>query len=114
MEDAQERVKRLGPELQSDTSKKQKSYEVKEVPFIESQKGTQQLLSRRRLSSQSRSQGDRNQWLGRGKEVPFEEESVVVDVGVEFGKLSDSTWHWSLLNSSNNRYEEPAKEVRVV
>ncbi|GJU27150.1 hypothetical protein Tco_1165771 [Tanacetum coccineum] len=22
-------------------------------------------------------------------------------------------WHWSLLNSSNNRYEEPAKEVLI-
>ncbi|GJW05062.1 anticodon-binding aminoacyl-tRNA synthetase, class 1a [Tanacetum coccineum] len=32
---AEERVKRLGPELQSDTSKKQKTTEVKEVPVIE-------------------------------------------------------------------------------
>ncbi|GJX23108.1 hypothetical protein Tco_0227553 [Tanacetum coccineum] len=32
---AEERVKRLGPELQSDTSKKQKTTEVKEVPVTE-------------------------------------------------------------------------------
>ncbi|GKA34413.1 hypothetical protein Tco_0720842 [Tanacetum coccineum] len=32
---AEERVKRLGPELQFDTSKKQKTIEVKEVPVID-------------------------------------------------------------------------------
>ncbi|GJQ96741.1 hypothetical protein Tco_0768609 [Tanacetum coccineum] len=94
MEDAQERVKRLGPELQSDTSKKQKSYEVKEVPFIESQKGTQQLLSRRRLSSQSRSQGDRNQWLGRGNN------EILVKC------LQSIAWNHKILWDRNHNMEE--------
>ncbi|GJW73030.1 hypothetical protein Tco_0132400 [Tanacetum coccineum] len=56
---AEERVKRLGPELQSDTSKKQKTTEVKEVPLTEDPKRKLgQSMARKRKLGQSTAKED--------------------------------------------------------
>ncbi|GJY95385.1 hypothetical protein Tco_0511746 [Tanacetum coccineum] len=84
---AEERVKRLGPELQSDTSKKQKTTEVKEVPVTEEpvkeptapkqeeieqpikKSGRQKSMARKRKLGQSTAKEDEDT---RKKEVDYE------------------------------------------